>query len=453
MGEKQRTLAASCSFTGVGIHTGGQVTVTIEPAPDDHGLVFERRDMPGNPRIPVSPATARYDHQNARRTILSAGDAEVHTTEHVLATLYGLGIDNALIGIDGLEAPEPANGGVVEIARVVREAGTRDGEKLRRPLELASPVTFRNGPIEITAVPSAELRFSYTIDYDDPLIGSQHSSMAITPETFMQEIAPARTFALHRDVEALRAAGFIKGGSLENAIVVKDGELLNDEPLRFPDEFVRHKLLDLCGDLALLGRPLKAHVVALRGGHESHVAFVKALARSADTGTRPNSWVREPLTASNKPEPRDPAVHGYVFDLPDIARIMPHRYPFLLVDRILEMTDERVVGIKNVTINEPFFQGHFPGQPIMPGVLLLEAMAQVGGVMLLNTVTDPGGKLVYFLGIDKARFRQAVVPGDQVRFVLEPKRMTSKLCKMSGKAYVGDQLVCEAELMSTVVEP
>jgi UDP-3-O-[3-hydroxymyristoyl] N-acetylglucosamine deacetylase/3-hydroxyacyl-[acyl-carrier-protein] dehydratase len=275
----------------------------------------------------------------------------------------------------------------------------------------------------------------------------------LSPAAFIQEVAPARTFVLHRDVEPLRAAGLIKGGSLQNALVVKDGELLNPEPLRFPNEFVRHKILDLCGDLALLGRPLLAHVVALRGGHETHVAFVKELARSITQNGKPTSWVREPLTAANKPEPHDSERDGFVFDLTDILRIMPHRYPMLLVDRIIEMSPERIVGIKNVTINEPFFQGHFPGQPIMPGVLLIEAMAQVGGVMLLNTVEDPEGKLVYFLGIDNARFRQAVVPGDQVTFVLEPKRMSGKLCKMHGRAYVGKRLVAEAELMSTVVDP
>lgn len=228
---------------------------------------------------------------------------------------------------------------------------------------------------------------------------------------------------------------------------------MNEEPLRFPDEFVRHKILDLCGDLAILGQPLRAHVIAVRAGHASHVAFVQRLAKVLSRSTQPTSWVREPLTNANKPEPHDPKTEGYVFDIRDILRIMPHRYPFLLVDRIIEMTPERVVGIKNVSINEPYFQGHFPGQPIMPGVLLVEAMAQVGGVMLLNTVDDPEGKLVYFIGIDKARFRHAVTPGDQVRFVLEPKRLSGRITKMHGAAYVGDRLVAEADLMSSIVEP
>lgn len=453
MSDRQRTLVGMCSFSGVGIHTGERVTVTFHPAPADHGIVFERVDLAGTPQIPVRPESAKYDHDAGRRTILAHKGAEVHTTEHVLATVYGLGIDNVRISLDGMETPEPEKGGTVEIAALLKRAGITELDAPRRTVKLTRPISFTNGTAEIVAVPSESLRFSYTISYDDPLIGSQHLSLVISPDVYEREIAPARTFVLHRDVEALQAAGMVRGGSLDNALVVKDGKLLNPEPLRFPDEFVRHKLLDLCGDLAILGRPLQAHIVAIRGGHESHVAFVKKLARTLAEDGKPASWVREPLTRWNKPRAHDAETEGYVFDVPDIIRIMPHRYPFLLVDRILEMSPERVVGIKNVSINEPFFQGHFPGQPIMPGVLLIEAMAQVGGVLLLNTVDDPEGKLVYFLGIDKARFRQAVVPGDQVRFELTPLKITERLCKMGGKAFVDGKLVAEAELMSTVVSP
>lgn len=453
MSENQHTIGKTCAFEGVGIHSGQRVRVELSPAPADHGLVLERRDLPGSPRIPVRPASARYDHAFGRRTILANGKAQVHTTEHLLAAVAGLGIDNLLISLDGLEAPEPANGGALQIVSLLLDAGLDPLPAPRRYLTLTQPVTYRDGDVEITAVPGDRLRLSYTIDYDDPLIGSQHLSMEVTPERFKEEVAPARTYVLHRDVEALRAEGLILGGSLSNALVVDDGKLMNEEPLRFPDEFVRHKILDLCGDLAILGQPLRAHVIAVRAGHASHVAFVQRLAKVLSRSTQPTSWVREPLTNANKPEPHDPKTEGYVFDIRDILRIMPHRYPFLLVDRIIEMTPERVVGIKNVSINEPYFQGHFPGQPIMPGVLLVEAMAQVGGVMLLNTVDDPEGKLVYFIGIDKARFRHAVTPGDQVRFVLEPKRLSGRITKMHGAAYVGDRLVAEADLMSSIVEP
>ncbi len=453
MTPRQRTIQRPCSFEGLGIHTGERVTVEFLPAPPDSGLVFIRRDLPGSPRIPVTPASARYDRIEARRTILENGEAQVHTVEHLLATVAGLGIDNLEISLDGLEAPEPEGGSAAPIAAILREAGLVDQTAPRRVFRLPRPVVYREGDVEISALPAGELRLSYTIVYDDPLIGTQHGSFPISPERFLAEIAPARTFALYRDVQALREAGMIKGGSLSNAIVVQDGQLLNKEPLRFADEFVRHKVLDLIGDLALLGRPLCAHVIAVRAGHETHLAFVRLLAREQERAGKPTSWVREPLTVHNKPEPRDPAREGFVFDIQDILRIMPHRYPFLLVDRILEIGADRVVGIKNVTINEPFFQGHFPGQPVMPGVLLIEAMAQVGGVLLLNIVEDPEGKLVYFIGIDKARFRQAVSPGDQVRFVLELDRLKGRICKMRGKAYVGESLVAEAELMSSIVEP
>jgi UDP-3-O-[3-hydroxymyristoyl] N-acetylglucosamine deacetylase/3-hydroxyacyl-[acyl-carrier-protein] dehydratase len=453
MTENQRTIARECEFEGVGIHTGEHVRLRFAPAPPGAGVVFVREDLPEKPTIPVEPSAARTDTTHARRTILERNGAQVHTVEHVLAAVAGLGIDNVRIHLDGLEVPEPECGSAEPFTAALTAAGVVEQDTPRKPLFLSRAVVYRDGEAEISAVPADELRLSYTIEFDDPLIGNQHCSLAITPDRFAREIAPCRTFALYRDVEALRAAGMIKGGTLKNALVVQNGKLLNDEPLRFRDEFVRHKILDLTGDLAILGRPLRAHVVALRAGHVSHLAFVRRLAREIRRASRPQSWVREPLTAYNKPQPRDPKRDGYVFDLTDILRIMPHRYPFLLVDRIVEMTPERIVGIKNVTINEPFFQGHFPGQPIMPGVLLIEAMAQVGGVMLLNTVADPEDKLVYFIGIDRARFRQAVTPGDQVRFILEPKRLSARICKMHGRAYVGDSLVVEADLMSSIVEP
>jgi len=295
MSERQRTLGSSCSFSGVGIHTGKPVTVTFEPAPADHGIVFVRRDLEGSPEIPVRPESAKYDHDAGRRTILEHKGAQVHTTEHVLATVYGLGIDNVRISLDGLEAPEPEKGGTAEIAKLLKGAGFDEQDAPRRTVKLTRPISFTNGTAEIIAVPSENLRFSYTISYDDPLIGSQHLSLAIDPDVYETEIAPARTFVLHRDVEALKAAGMALGGSLDNALVVKDGELLNDEPLRFRDEFVRHKLLDLCGDLAILGRPLRAHIVAIRGGHESHVAFVKKLARTL-AEDRPVVLMDEPFS-------------------------------------------------------------------------------------------------------------------------------------------------------------
>jgi UDP-3-O-[3-hydroxymyristoyl] N-acetylglucosamine deacetylase/3-hydroxyacyl-[acyl-carrier-protein] dehydratase len=284
-------------------------------------------------------------------------------------------------------------------------------------------------------VPYNGFKITFTIEYDHPLIGVQTCAMDITADSFLQDIAPARTFVLERDLEALRSAGWIRGGRMESAVVVGRDRILNPEPLRFPDEFVRHKVLDLLGDLSLLGGPLLGHVTAVRSGHQSHVAFVRRLKQTLPLpGRRPGAPPEE-------------------WDITAILDIMPHRYPFLLVDRILNIEEGRSIeGLKNVTINEPFFQGHFPGHPIMPAVLIIEAMALVGGLLLLNSVDDPNDKLMYFMGIDGARFRRPVTPGDQLRFKLTLLKLKAGTSKMRGEAFVDDQLVAEADLLATVVD-
>jgi UDP-3-O-[3-hydroxymyristoyl] N-acetylglucosamine deacetylase/3-hydroxyacyl-[acyl-carrier-protein] dehydratase len=277
---------------------------------------------------------------------------------------------------------------------------------------------------------------SFTVQYENRHIGTQHASYEVTPDVFETELSPARTFIMKDDVPALREMGLIKGGSLNNAIVFDGGGIVNDEPLRFPDECVRHKILDLVGDLCLLGAPIKGHVSAVKSGHMANIEFVREL------------WKLKEKRAATGAGARDGQ-----WDINLIQKIMPHRYPFLLVDKILELEDgKRVVGIKNVTINEPFFAGHFPGRPIMPAVLIVEAMAQVGGLMLLNSVDDPEKYLLYFTRIDKARFRKPVVPGDQLRFELELVAVKMRVCKMQGRAYVGGDLVAEAELLASIVE-
>jgi UDP-3-O-[3-hydroxymyristoyl] N-acetylglucosamine deacetylase/3-hydroxyacyl-[acyl-carrier-protein] dehydratase len=432
---EQHTLAAPTGYSGVGIHTGAAGVVTVHPAPVNHGIVFRRVDLPGKPRVAVTPKNALYDAARGRRTILREGDVEVHTMEHLLAALLGLGIDNALVDLDSLEVPEPPDGSARPIVEMLRAAGVVPQGQNRRHIKVTRPVVFQAGAVELLAVPSDRLRVTFTIDYDHPMIGTQHLSIDVEPETFAREVAPARTFVLERDVAALRAQGLIRGGSLESAVVVGERGILNDEPLRFRDEFVRHKLLDLLGDLALLGAPLLGHVIATRSGHSTNVAFVHKLAKEIphggrEAGTPPSRW-----------------------EITAIMDIMPHRYPLLLVDRILELEEgKRVVGLKNVTINEPYFGGHFPGHPIMPAVLILEAMAQTGGVLLLSTVDDPGGKLVYFMGIDNAKFRRPVRPGDQLRLELTMVKLKNRICKMHGEAYVDGNLVAEADLMSTVVD-
>jgi UDP-3-O-[3-hydroxymyristoyl] N-acetylglucosamine deacetylase/3-hydroxyacyl-[acyl-carrier-protein] dehydratase len=374
-----------------------------------------------------------------RRTILKNGDAEVHTVEHILAAAAGLEIDNLIIALTSKEPAEPRDGSAAPYVRMFLEAGILDQPVPRRYFRVTEPVRYEENGVVLVGLPYDGLKITFTIEYQDAWKGTQHASFVIDRDVFVRDLAPARTFVLQRDVEALRAEGMILGGSLENAVVVKPDGILNQEPLRFPDEFVRHKILDFIGDLYLLGRPARGHFLSIKSGHATNVRFVQRLAEAQGSGGLP------------APRPRD-AQGPIQLDIAAIMQIMPHRYPLLLVDRILSLEADRVVGIKNVTINEPFFVGHFPGHPIMPAVLIIEAMAQCGGVLLLNTVDEPKGKLVYFMGIDKAKFRRPVRPGDTVRFELTLLRLKSRICKMEGKAYVDGDLVAEAELLSSIVD-
>jgi UDP-3-O-[3-hydroxymyristoyl] N-acetylglucosamine deacetylase/3-hydroxyacyl-[acyl-carrier-protein] dehydratase len=434
-GRGQRTLARPARYAGVGIHTGVKSEVVFHPGEPNTGIVMVRTDLPGAPRVRVSPQFAHYDAEQGRRTILKGGAFEVHTMEHLLACLSGLGIDNAVVELAALEVPEPEDGSAQAIVRALNEAGFVDQGVARRHIKITKPVVFQSGGIELLAVPADRFRITFTIDYDHPVVGTQHLSLDIVDGVFERELASARTFVLERDVAMLRAQGLIQGGTLESAVVVGESGILNREPLRFKDEFVRHKILDLLGDLALLGGPLLGHFISVRSGHATNVAFVQKLAQEIPQGGR---------RADRPPQEWDTSA---------IMDIMPHRYPLLLVDRILDLEEgKRVSGLKNVTINEPFFVGHFPGHPIMPAVLIIEAMAQTGGVLLLSTVDDPAGKLVYFMGIDNAKFRRPVRPGDQLRFELTLVKLKNRICKMHGEAYVDGQLVAEADLLSAVVD-
>jgi UDP-3-O-[3-hydroxymyristoyl] N-acetylglucosamine deacetylase/3-hydroxyacyl-[acyl-carrier-protein] dehydratase len=439
MPKQQTTIKRPVSYEGIGLHTGRRSVATFKPAPVDHGVRFVRVDLPGSPEVQVHPRNAKYDQTAGRRTILTDGTVEVHTVEHILATLAGLGIDNIIIELNSVEAAEARDGSAAPFVELLREAGLVKQSALKRYLKVTKPVSLRENGAELLAVPHDGLRISFTIEYENPWVGTQYASFEISEETFAREIAPARTFVLFRDVDELRAKGMIKGGSTDNAVVVKDDGIMNNVRLRFRDEFVRHKILDFLGDLFLTGTPLLGHFIAVKSGHASNVKFVKKLSEEMG-GHRLRSVPSR-------------SVRKCHLDIDAIQKIMPHRYPFLLVDRILELEDRRrVVGIKNVTINEPFFQGHFPGHPIMPAVLIIEAMAQVGGVLLLSTVDNPEDKLVYFMGIDKAKFRKPVLPGDQLRFELELVKLRNRICKMTGKAFVESELVAEAELLSTIVD-
>ncbi len=419
---------------GVGLHTGEKGVIRFLPAPVGHGVRFVRTDLPNLPEVRVRPENAHFDPGAGRRTILQQDGVQVHTMEHVLAAVAGLGIDNLIIEMSTMEAPD-SDGSALPIARALMSAGIVDQDKPTRHIKVSKPVRYAEGVVELSAVPFSGFRITFRIDYDHPLIGVQERTIDITPESFMAEIAPARTFVLERDLELLRQSGWIKGGRIESAVVVGKDKIHNKETLRFPDEFVRHKILDLLGDLFILGGPLLGHVTAKRSGHQGHVAFVKTLKETLPLpGRRPGGPPEE-------------------WDTTAIMDLMPHRYPFLLVDRITNIEEGRSIeGLKNVTINEPFFQGHFPGHPVMPAVLILEAMAQVGGMLMLNSVDDPGNKLMYFMGIDGAKFRRPVVPGDQLRFKLTLLQVKRRTMKMRGEAYVDGQLVAEAELLATVVD-
>ncbi|MFH1865807.1 MAG: bifunctional UDP-3-O-[3-hydroxymyristoyl] N-acetylglucosamine deacetylase/3-hydroxyacyl-ACP dehydratase [Candidatus Eisenbacteria bacterium] len=430
---QQRTLKRGCSYTGIGIHTGQQVTVSFEPAPPDHGIVFVRTDLPGAPEVPASIKYVAPSSDNPRRTTLSHNGVKIYTVEHVLAALAGLGIDNAVVELDADEPAEPTDGSCESFVDILAEAGIVQQDAPLQHLVISEPVTFDDGDVHISASPYDGFRISFTIDYDNPTIGTQYASFDINEKTFLEEIAAARTFALQSDVEELQKMGLIKGGSLENAIVVGKDGIVNQSDLRFPDEFVRHKILDLLGDLALLGMPLRGHVYASKSGHSTNVKFVERLRDAIQEGR---------VTYSG--------TTGW--DIRAIEKILPHRYPFLLVDRILELDDRRVVGVKNFTMNEWFFVGHFPGHPIVPAVLLVEAMAQVGGFLLLSRLEEREKKLVYFMGIDNARFRRPVRPGDSVRFELNLVRLRGGTCKMHASAYVEGELVADGDLLSQVVE-
>jgi len=432
----QKTVGKRVEMTGTGLHTGETTTIAFAPAPVNTGLVFRVRRGDERVEVPAVVENVPSDHGGQRNTTLAAGGVEIHTVEHALSALYGMGVTNCYVDLDGNEPPEPPSGSTTAYVELLDRCGVVEQGLPAGFYRVPVPMEYREGDVMLRAEPCDRFLVTFRIDYPDPLIGKQEITLEITPGTYRDGIAPCRTFALRRDVEKLQAMGLVRGGSLENALVVDEGRLLNETELRFPDEFVRHKVLDLIGDVALLGMPIQGHLYAERSGHDTNVAFTRLLARAERRQTR--------IYPPRRPQ------H---WDIASIMKAMPHRYPFLLVDRILELEPgRRVSGLKNVTINEPFFQGHFPGHPIMPAVLITEAMAQVGGVLLMSSVDEPASKLVYFSGIDGARFRRPVVPGDQLRFELEMLKIRGPICKMKGVAKVEGELVAEAELMSTIVD-
>ena len=437
---KQKTISKPVSFSGIGLHTGSLTTVTFKPAPENSGITFFRVDIKDSPPI---PANIDYVVDVSRGTTIGIGDAKVHTVEHALAAMVGLGIDNLNIELDAEEIPN-GDGSSLPVMSTLQKAGIVEQDAEKQYIQVDRPVYYRQGDVTLSILPSDELRVSMTIAYDHVAIGTQYASYTITEDTFAREIAPARTFCFLREVKMLQEKGLIRGGSLESAVVIGDDTILNDE-LRFPDEFVRHKILDLIGDMYLLGRPVKGHVVGVKGGHEKNVLFSKQIRDTMANGNGKRHVDRRALPTLNTP----PAL-----DVNKIMKILPHRYPFLLVDRILSFVPmERVTGIKNVSVNEPFFQGHWPETPVMPGVMIIEAMAQVSAVLIFGENRDPDGKLAFFLGVDKARFRRTVVPGDQLVIECEMVRRRKNACKVAAKALVDGVVVAEAVMTFGLMTP
>lgn len=458
----QCTIKEAVSFSGTGLHTGAQCTLTFRPAPENYGIRFVRTDLGGNPEI---PAIVDYVVDVSRGTTLGHGDIKVYTVEHVLAAVAGMQIDNLVIEIDGIEPPV-GDGSAMPFVEALKKAGVEKQEALKDYLIIDRSIQFSNPEkeIDIVALPLDDFRMTVMVDYKNPALGSQHTGL-FNLEEFETEFASSRTFCFLTEVEALHDAGLIKGGSLENAVVIVDREMtredldgigkklnlgtemhlndhgfLNDITLRYKNEPARHKLLDLLGDLSLVGVPLKAQILAARPGHASNVEFARMIRKL---------YLEKRLVKKYQHERKK----GVVFDINAITELLPHRYPFLLVDKIISLEiDKKIVGIKNVTMNEPFFVGHFPGQPVMPGVLMIEAMAQCGGILMLNTLENPKEKLAFFSTIDKAKFRRPVVPGDQVVMEVEMTNKRRNIIQMRGKAFVEGDLVAEAEMMAAVVD-
>ena len=413
----RRTIARPVSLEGVGLHLGLPCRLTFRPAPSGSGVAFERTDREGRPR---TEARADVAVLSDRQTQLGEGEGALHTVEHVLAAVAGLEIDDLVIEMNGPEPPI-LDGSAGPYVRALASAGVAQRGGNAEYLSVAEPFSHEESGAQYDVTPAKAFELEVTIDFSHHLVGEQRGCWTVTPESFVRELADARTFGFADEIEMLRSRGLIQGASTQNALLLGDDGLV-DNSLRWPDEFVRHKAMDCVGDLALAGKRLRARIVARRPSHRGTVTLVRELLKRATK------------------EPR-------VIGIEEIMKVLPHRYPFLLVDCIIEQTDgRRAVGIKNVTINEPFFQGHFPGNPVMPGVLIIEAMAQVGGFVLLGRLDDRERKDIYFTSLDNVKWRRPVRPGDQLRFEVELTQIRGMAARLKGVALVDGAVVAEAEM-------
>jgi UDP-3-O-[3-hydroxymyristoyl] N-acetylglucosamine deacetylase/3-hydroxyacyl-[acyl-carrier-protein] dehydratase len=435
---KQRTLAREVSIKGNSLHTGDAVTLTLKPAPVDHGFVFRRVDLNGTPEL-----RPRVDFVTdlVRATTIQVGHAKVQTVEHVLSALSGCGIDNAIIEMDASEPPI-LDGSAKPFVDLIMQGEPMEQATDREYFTLDAAVSVTKGQSSIIALPSDDLRISCT-SADDRGIHTQHLSLLIDPDSYMTQIAAARTFTIYEDIEELLKLGKIKGGSLDCAVVIKGDKIISKEGLRFKDEFVRHKILDIIGDITLLGMPLKAHIIATRPGHAINAELTKALAAKLEERKK---------GPKKKPRPAMVMPDETALDIRRILDTLPHRYPFVMIDRVVEFVgSDALVAIKNVSINEPYFQGHFPGNPVMPGVLQLEAMAQAAGILMLRRGSAEG-KATLFMSADKVKFRKPVRPGDQLILNAKlTKTRGDKLAAAEVTCTVDGQVVSSAELMFAII--
>jgi UDP-3-O-[3-hydroxymyristoyl] N-acetylglucosamine deacetylase/3-hydroxyacyl-[acyl-carrier-protein] dehydratase len=463
MADYQHTLKDIVKIVGVGLHTGEKVNLEIHPAVENFGFKFQRIDLPNEPQI---KADVDFVISTDRGTTLEQNGARVYTTEHVLAALVGCGVDNALIKLDAPEIPI-MDGSSLPFVHAIQHVGVHQQQAEREYFELSENIPWEDldKGIEFLAIPDVNYRITVMVDYKSPVLGTQHASMYHIGE-FNDQIASCRTFVFLRELEFLASNNLIKGGDLDNAIVLVDkidvsqeelnrlakllGKeslkvsidgigVLNSTKLQYENEPARHKLLDIVGDLALVGKPIKAHILAARPGHSGNVRFAKVL--KDQIKKQSNEGRKFDLT-------KDP-----LYTINDIEKMLPHRYPFLMIDKIMEIHEDSIIGVKNITMNEPIFTGHFPGNPVFPGVLQLEAMAQTGGIFALSKVEDPHLYSTYFMKIDKVKFKQKVLPGDTIVFELKLiSPIRRGLVEMEGKAYVNGKVVCEAEMLAQVIK-
>jgi UDP-3-O-[3-hydroxymyristoyl] N-acetylglucosamine deacetylase/3-hydroxyacyl-[acyl-carrier-protein] dehydratase len=427
----QKTIKETIEYEGAGLFTGEVARIRLRQAPPETGVVFTRVDLPNRPRLEVSPESVR---EGFRNVVVQSDQAEIQTVEHLLSALFGLGIDNVEVEVSGPELPI-GDGSSRVYVDLLQRAGILDQAQPKKELVVAEPISIVDGGSSLIALPDDKgLSISCTIDYANRIIGKQHFSISVDDKSYVDEIAQARTFCLRTEAEEILKRGLGTGATPHNTIVVDEGKIVETQ-LRYKDEFVRHKILDLIGDLATLGMGIRGHIVAVKTGHRENIKLIRKL---AEVGTQGMPTARKP--------------NETLLDIQELFRILPHRYPFLLIDRVIEMEGYRkAIGIKNVTINEPFFNGHFPGRPIMPGVLIIEAMAQLAGALLMRK-SENAKRLPVLLSLDNVKLRKTVVPGDQLRIETETLKLKSRTGEVYGRAMVDGQIAAEANMKFMIID-